>query len=179
MKALLSNCGNTLVSVGGADKNTMVQICNWLLGFSIVIVGFAFGKDLDKGILGERFVFSMAFFGFIISIVSASVSLIYGGYANWNWAKADQIARDYVDYGLRILDPDDAPWTDDQKKRGFGLPAWVLNLSTPTPRYHRLAPIFWIYFVLSLLSMAVHITLMVLAILSRIFNPRVRRSKGA
>jgi hypothetical protein len=42
--------------IGGGDKNTMVLVCNWLLGFSVVIIGFAFGKDIDKSILGGRFV---------------------------------------------------------------------------------------------------------------------------
>lgn len=83
-------------SVGGADKNTMVQVCNWLLGFSAAIITFAFGKSLETSILGERSSFLiMAFLGFTSSIVSSLVSLTYGGYANRNWARADQIARDY------------------------------------------------------------------------------------
>jgi hypothetical protein len=150
--------------VGGGDKNTMVQVCNWLLGFSVAIVAFAFGTKLLTKLFSEQWAFSiMSLLGFIISFVSGLVSLIYGSYANWNWAKADQIADAHKENKWRILDPDNVPWTNDQKKRGFGLPEWVVNWSTPTPRFHRLGPIFWIYFVLSMLSAAVHLTVMILA----------------
>jgi hypothetical protein len=89
--------------------------------------------------------------------------LIYGGYANWNWAKADQIGRIYE---WATLYPDDVSWTDEEKKHGSKLLAkWARDLSAPTPAYHGLAPIFRIYFTLSLLSIAAHVTLMVLAIL--------------
>jgi hypothetical protein len=41
-------------SVGGGDKNTMVQVCNLLRGFSLAIVAFAFGSELKNNLLTPR-----------------------------------------------------------------------------------------------------------------------------
>lgn len=83
--------------VGATDKNTMVTVGSWLLGFSASIAGYLvvnvisihplFVKEPYQGIF-------LALLGLIISWVAVYVSLLYGGYTNWNWAKADAIARD-------------------------------------------------------------------------------------
>jgi hypothetical protein len=149
---------------GGADKNWMINICNWLLGFSIAVIGFAFAQGIHTKLVSEPIAYAiLAFFGFMLSIVSAFVTLIYGGYANWNWAKADQIARVYK---WKILDPYDDPWTDERKKLGSSLFARLSRrLIAPADSYGRLAPIFIIYLTLSLLSAGVHIIIMIVALL--------------
>ena len=135
---------------GDHDKNSMVQICNWLLAISVAIVGLAFAKDVHTRFVNERWTFLiLGSFGTVISLVSVSVALIYGGYANWNWAKADQVARDN---NWNDLDPDHDPWTEDQKTHSWVLARWARCLSYPVNTYNRLAPIFIVYFGLSVLS---------------------------
>lgn len=79
-------------STGTADKNTMVTVVSWLLGLSAAIIGYIVTNlplstsPLSKGMY-------LALLGVVISGVAAYVSLLYGGYSNWNWALADTIAR--------------------------------------------------------------------------------------
>lgn len=84
--------------VGAQDKNTMVTVGSFLLGFSAALMGII----VDKGVLefetlsigqpGKAIPFAML--GIVISCVAAYISLLYGGYSNRNWAKANAIARD-------------------------------------------------------------------------------------
>ena len=75
-------------AVGGADKNWMIQIVTWLLGLSAVIIGFQATGDLEDPCVA-------AMFGILVSLVAAYVALLYGAYAAWNWALADEIAEAY------------------------------------------------------------------------------------
>jgi ABC-type dipeptide/oligopeptide/nickel transport system permease component len=74
---------------GGADKNWMIQIVTWLLGFSAGIIGFYATGKLVKA------AFAVILLGILISLLAAATSLLYGAYAAWNWAIADQIAKKY------------------------------------------------------------------------------------
>ena len=74
--------------VGGADKDRMVQIVTWLLGFSAAIIGFYASGELSRP-LGTSLLFVI---GALISLLSAYVALLYGSYASWNWSIADRIA---------------------------------------------------------------------------------------
>ena len=67
--------------IGGDDKDKMIQIVTWLLGFSSLIIGFLCQRQAN-GTSGERFL--LAVLGMLISfsgsLHSASVP---GGYATW------------------------------------------------------------------------------------------------
>ena len=146
---------------GGRDKDRMVEVCNWLLAISIAIVGFAFAEGVRTDLVSHKTAFIvLASFGLLVSLVSALVALTYGGYANWNWAKADKIARRSV----WPLQPNDEPWTENEKKDGSHLLArWGRCLGQPADTYRCLAPIFLVYFALSLISAAVHTTIVMVA----------------
>jgi hypothetical protein len=78
----------TDASVGGADKDRMVQITTWLLGFSAGILSLhATGK-----LTAPWAPILLIVLGILVSALAAFVALLYGGYATWRWAIADQIA---------------------------------------------------------------------------------------
>ena len=77
-------------ATGAADKNTMISSVSWLLGFAAALLGFI-GKE-STGTESSQLIRLSAFFGVVVSVVAAYISLLYGGYANKNWAKADEIA---------------------------------------------------------------------------------------
>jgi hypothetical protein len=83
-------------STGGTDKNTMVTVVSWLLGFSSVIVGYMVKEQFkpDSLVLRQPLpTLFLAGIGFVISIVATFVALLYGGYAKRNWGRADEIAK--------------------------------------------------------------------------------------
>jgi hypothetical protein len=130
--------------IGGADKDTMVKIVTWLLGFSTAIIGFyATGK------LTESFATALLIaLGILVSVLAAFTALLYGGYATWNWAIADRIAKDYH-------------WTE-QKPDFIPLQAsqvrWTARcpLRLAKPCQDRVAPVFWVFFAVSLVSLGAH-----------------------
>jgi len=125
----------------------MVTVCTWLLGFAVAVVGLAFAQGVQSTLVsGKAALTILASLGFGLSIVSFFAALIYGGYANRNWATADEIARHYK---WDVLYPDHEPWTDQQKRcpeRRLG--KWARRLSKPRDTYSQLAPIFIVYLVL-------------------------------
>lgn len=86
-------------SFGGEDKNRMVTIVIWILGVSISIISYT-GSHLIGNISSEpkcqpkELLVPLTITGVLISLIGAYVSLVYGGYANRNWEKANQIARE-------------------------------------------------------------------------------------
>jgi hypothetical protein len=147
---------------GGNDKDRMVNICSWLLAFSVALASLAFVQEVHPHLLSKRWTFTvLAVFGLLTSLTSGLVALIYGGYANWNWAKADQIAR--VN-GCGLLNPSNDPWTEEQKAiSGSVFARWARCLARPTETYSSLAPVFVFYIGLSLVLAASHIAIMILA----------------
>ncbi len=77
--------------IGGADKNRMIQIVTWLLGFSAAIIGFYASGKLTEPV-GNVLLIGI---GILVSILAAFVALLYGGYAARNWSIADRIACKY------------------------------------------------------------------------------------
>ena len=129
--------------VGGADKDTMIKIVTWLLGFSTAIIGLqATGKLTDY-----RSMILLTVLGILLSIVAALVALLYGGYATWNWAVADQIA---LAYHWQELLPGNNPIPTRPRR---GLTRFAFWLSKPCSG--KIAPVFWLYFCVSLVSLAV------------------------
>ncbi len=144
-------------SVGGADKNLMIQISTWLLGFSAGILGFFSTGKLPIPWAAELLIC----LGILVSLLAAFVALLYGGYATWNWAIADQIAKDY-DWSLLLPTNNPIP-----KRTALSRPA--LWLAKPYPG--KVAPIFWIFFMISLASAVVHIVLLCLVITGAVQVP--------
>jgi len=70
----------------------------------------------------------------------------------WNWAIADRIAKDYK-WTEQKPDFDPVPMSE----AGW-MTAFLLRLAKPRPT--SIAPIFWIFFVFSLLSLIVHVALL-------------------
>jgi len=129
--------------VGGADKDTMIKIVTWLLGFSTAIIGLqATGKLTDY-----RSMILLTVLGILLSIVAALVALLYGGYATWNWAVADQIA---LAYHWQESLPGNNPIPT---RPHWGLTRFAFWLSKPCSG--KIAPVFWLYFWVSLVSLAV------------------------
>jgi hypothetical protein len=80
---------------GGADKERMVTITTWILGFSAAILGYLAINLIDYSVLavnepGKTRVLSCL--GTLVSAYGARIVLLYAGYTNWNWAKADSLA---------------------------------------------------------------------------------------
>lgn len=140
-------------SVGGADKDRMVQVTTWLLGFSAAILGL-----YATGELGDTWAtILLLVIGILVSALAGLVALLYGGYATWNWAIADQIAeaQKAEEGAWSVLLPANRPI---EKATMFSAPAlWMAK-----PRPGKLAPIFWLFFVISILSAVVHAVVVVL-----------------
>ena len=136
--------------IGGSDKDKMIQIVTWLLGFSAAIIGF-----YAKGELKDP---RVPIFGILVSLVAAYVSLLYGAYAAWNWAIADDIANAYK---WKELLPDYLPTSISKAGRQGTL---VRCLAGPCEG--KIAPVFWVFCAVSLVSAAIHCWLLLAAILA-------------
>jgi len=138
------HCG----AIGGADKDKMIQIVTWLLGFSAVIICFHATGDLKDPRVG--------FLGILVSFVAAYVALLYGAYAAWNWALADEIADAYQ---WRELLPGHEP-------THISAAGWQGSLvgHLARPCKGKIAPVFWAFMVFSVLSAVIHVFLLCRAV---------------
>lgn len=122
-------------SSGGGDKNTMVKVVTWLLAFSTAALSaYATGKftkaPSDMIVLG---------LSGLLALLAAFVAVIYGAYAAWNWAIADQIARKW---GWKEEQP--PPDIESQRAK------WGSPLRFAGPCQGKVAPIFKIFCLVSL-----------------------------
>ena len=153
-------------NTGGADKDRMITIATWLLALSATAIGYAatnfvefnpefWVKDPEKAA-------TLAVLGLFVSFTGTIVVLVFAGYANWNWDKADEFAEKY---GLQELLPANRRAVD-AKPKGFN--RIVLNianlLATPRDPRTELAPVFWIFLALAAASFLVHLVLLGLAL---------------
>jgi hypothetical protein len=144
-------------SVGGADKDRMVQISTWLLAFSAAILGLLVSGEVST-VSATRL---LTVLGILVSLVAGLIAVVYGGYAAWNWAIADEIAELNQWEFLR-------PTHEPVGKKDMGVP---LKLAKPRPK--RLAPIFWIFIAVATASTAVHVL-----ILSGVWRIQRERANG-
>lgn len=135
--------------IGGADKDRMIQIVTWLLGISGGIIGFYATGQLKEH-LSTVLLISL---GGLLSGLAAVTALMYGGYALWNWAIADQIATDYE---WTVQKPDYDPFSQSKAHWTARIPLCLAG-----PRSKKIAPVFWIFFIVSLISLGLHVTLLV------------------
>lgn len=135
-------------SVGGGDKDTMIKIVTWLLGFSAAIIGF-YATDKIKAPLPTSLLLVL---GISVSILAAFTALLYGGYATWNWAIADRIAETYK-WPEQSPSYDPVPRSEARWTAAFSL--WLAK-----PCTNGVAPVFWVFFFASLVSLSVHVVLL-------------------
>jgi hypothetical protein len=130
--------------IGGSDKDRMIQIVTWLLGFSAAIIAFQAKDELKHT--------SVTILGIVVSIAAAYVALLYGAYAAWNWGIADEIAKPY---NWRELRPDHDPTRSSKA-------GWQRTLirRLAKPCHGRIAPVFWAFFGFSLVSAVIHCVLL-------------------
>jgi hypothetical protein len=87
-------------NTGGADKDRMVTVGTWLLGFSgaiAVILTQELGKQEFKN---PWTITILAVLGGLVSSLAIAIITLYAGYSNWNWGMADAIAKRYEWYDL-------------------------------------------------------------------------------
>ena len=134
--------------IGGADKDRMIQIVTWLLGFSAAIIGF-YASDKLAEPLGTVFLIVI---GIFVSLLAAFIALLYGGYAARNWSIADQIACDY-EWTEQM--PDYNPFEGAKTRWTATFSLWLAK-----PCKNRIAPVFWVFYWVSLGSSIVHVNLL-------------------
>jgi hypothetical protein len=165
-------------SVGGADKDRMVAVSTWLLGFSATIIGFTLTQGVDGYSLKQPMVSALlALVGMGLSAVALAVAFSYGGYANRAWATADQIA---AAYNWHYLLPSNNPFQSASAPAETQGITWrrrildwahgkmaelALGLADPRPTQRRLAPVFEVFVLVALASFVIHLLVVLWSIL--------------
>jgi hypothetical protein len=87
--------------IGGSDKDRAIAVFSILLPIIVAATGFAaksllsaLKQSIDPELLLQAGI--VATVAMIISIIAALITLMYAGYANWNWSKADKIAQGFL-----------------------------------------------------------------------------------
>ncbi len=138
-------------SFGGEDKNRMVTINSWLLGLSAATLGYIVTRTIapDSASLDEPIrAFALAVLGLGVSGFAGFLAVLYGGYANRNWERADQIA-------------DGRGWTDllpppVRETRGPGLNGFAKLWARPCKPKDELGLVFMAFSILASLSFLAH-----------------------
>jgi hypothetical protein len=137
---------------GGEDKNRMVAIASWLLGFSAAILSY-----IVSTLLGTHDVVPIrplqaamaSAIGVGASGIAAYVAVLYGGYSNQNWQRADEIAAA-------------RGWNDLLPGHPFKLPSTrranyvALRWARPCDPTKEQAPVFLVFLALSGFLFLVH-----------------------
>jgi hypothetical protein len=145
--------------MGGTDKNTMILVVSWLLGLAAGAIGYCVNElsDSPSAGLGQPVsVVAVSGLGLILSLLAAYVTLLYGGYANRNWAQADMVARKH---GWRDLLPEGC--AGEKTRRRWGLAATAWWFARPCDPERTLAPVFWVFSFLSIVSGVAHSIILV------------------
>lgn len=146
--------------MGGTDKNTMITTVSWLLAFAATAIGYIVtNSQMITATIprvqqpGKMMVVSLL--GVFVSVVAWYLALLYGGYSNRNWAKADEIARKRK--WLDLL-PEGSPdkMTPERVCKPDRLAAFAWRRARPCYPQTELAPVFKIFSFLALLSGLAH-----------------------
>ena len=143
-------------SFGGEDKNRMVAIASWFLGFSAAILWYVAVQLIAPDEWELRHPLRSALvsvLGIGISLAAGYISILYGGYSNRNWKKADDIAelREWKD-----LCPSGA---DPVVPRGM-FNRWAWRWAKPCEPEKALAPVFKVFLALAVFSCVAHVTIL-------------------
>jgi hypothetical protein len=156
-------------NAGGNDKDRMVVIATWLLTLSAGIVLYFANQGLPGTAADAIGSAVFALLGAIVAVAAGCLIVLYGGYANSHWLKADAVAEHY---GWNDLLPEEESATAsiiarklEAAESGRG---WLANRSI---RYARsckpaesLAPVFVWFFWFAFASLAVHLSLLSISI---------------
>lgn len=156
--------------MGGTDKNTMITIVSWLLAFAATAIGFIATED---GLIASKFpelesprrMMALSLLGLGVSAVAGYLTLLYAGYTNANWAKADEIAdrHGWVDL---LPEGSSGRKTPNEGKKTSRLNRWAWHLARPCYPDRELAPVFKAYLLLATLAGLVHTLFAIWATLS-------------
>jgi hypothetical protein len=140
--------------MGGTDKNTIITTVSWLLGLTATAIGYIVTQLISSTPPrlqhpGKMMVVSLL--GLVISGLAGYLTLLYGGYANRNWAKADQIARKRGWLDL-LPESSSGDTREDGKSRPSRLAAIAWRFARPCEPKRELAPVFVVFLFLSILS---------------------------
>jgi MFS family permease len=135
--------------MGGTDKNTMIVTVSWLLGLAAGAIGYVVPHVI--GSTAARLenplrIAAVSALGLLLSLVAAYVALLYAGYANRNWAQADMIARKR---GWLDLLPEGCAG-ETTRRKWVAAAAW--RLSRPCDPERKLAPVFFVFSFLAIVS---------------------------
>lgn len=163
--------------VGGTDKNTMITTVSWLLAFAATAIGYIVTNTQMIGITSPRIqhpvrMMAVSLLGIFVSVVALYLAILYGGYSNRNWAKADEIARRRKWFDLL---PEGSPdkMTPELGCKPDRLATFAWQRARPCYPQTELAPVFKIFSFLALLSGLTHgvfFTWGVLRMVSRILS---------
>ena len=137
-------------SIGGKDKNWMIQIATWLIGISIALLAFVVSANSCQFALRDY----LPLLGAAVSALGFLVVLVYGGYARRHWAIADWIAEKKL-FGnqVYVVDPNNA-----RPVRRRSLSAAANRLATCDN--HSLAPVFKFFLFFCFASAIAHLVLL-------------------
>jgi hypothetical protein len=145
---------------GGEDKNRMVTIASWLLVGSAGMLAYSWEnlsfeniniweiKNIAESIRDPVKALGFAILGLGVSILAAYISLLYGGYANRNWEKADRIAKNR---GWKDLLP------SHETSSGYSLNAIAKRRARDCDPEKTLPPVFKVYFGIAVCLCVLHL----------------------
>jgi hypothetical protein len=159
-------------AMGGNDKNTMITTVSWLLAFSATAIGFLVTDPQMIASSAPRLphphrMMVVSLLGVLVSTLAGYLALLYGGYSNRNWAKADRIARRHGWVDLLPEGPDQMIPERGDKPGWFAEFAW--KRARPCLPQTYLAPVFKVFSALAIVAGIVHASLFVWSSLSRFF----------
>ena len=151
-------------SFGGEDKNRMVTVSTWLVGGSAAVFWYVWTKLICLDPFGfEEPLRAMGatVLGVLLSALAVYVTLVYGGYSNRNWEKADQIANR-------------RGWDDllpSKSTTSFtGLNAIARRWARPCEPESGLAPIFIVFLVSAGLLLVVHCIVFGMSVIEQLLS---------
>lgn len=146
-------------SFGGEDKNRMVTIASWLFGFSATLLSYVAVKLTSPNLLELNAPLRarvVSILGISISIGAGYICLLYGGYSNRNWRKADDIAE--LQNWNELLPAEDKLQGREVDGRVNAL-AW--RLARPCKPKEKLAPVFSVFLVIAGISCLSHLAILI------------------
>jgi len=156
-------------NTGGADKERMVTITTWLLAFSVAAISYIATKLVNYKtapvkINNPELAVVIVVLGLVVSLVGLFVVLLYAGYSNRYWAKADKLAYDHK---IKELYPE-TETVQEFCCEATGLNRLVLPIIYALARNRdprrSLAPIFWVFIILSAGLLVVNVFLLLFII---------------